>query len=115
MDQLTDTLAALADPTRRSILDRLTTGAASVGDLAQPFRMTQQAVSKHLACLERARLIEKRRVGRRNVCALRPEPLREVAAWMARYRELWEQSLDRLEDYLARLQTDPNPTDPTRS
>lgn len=97
MDSLSLTLAALADPTRRSILHRLTLGPASVTDLARPFDISQQAISKHLAYLEDARLIEKRREGRRHICTLNPEPLREVAEWTGDYRTFWEASFQRLE------------------
>jgi DNA-binding transcriptional ArsR family regulator len=105
VDQLTRTLAAAAHPTRRSILRRLAAGPATVGDLARPFRMSQQAISKHVACLAKARLIEKRRVGRRHVCRLRPAPIREVAEWAAEYRRFWEQSFERLDELLAELKS----------
>jgi len=98
------TLGALADPTRRSILGRLADGPATVGELAGPFRISQQAVSKHLAYLERARLVEKRREGRRHVCTLSPAPFKEVAAWVEHYRRFWDESFDRLGDYLHELQ-----------
>ena len=104
VDSLSATLAALSDPTRRSILARLAGGPASVGELAGPFRISQQAVSKHLAYLERARLVEKRRKGRRHVCTLRPAPFREVADWVEHYRRFWELSFDRLEEYLRGLE-----------
>ena len=81
---MSTTLAALADPTRRSILGRLASGSATVGELAGPFRISQQAVSKHLAYLERARLVEKRREGRRHFCRLSPAPFKEVADWVGR-------------------------------
>jgi DNA-binding transcriptional ArsR family regulator len=100
VDSLSATLAALSDPTRRSILARLATGAATVGELAGPFRMTQQAVSKHLSYLERAGLVEKRRKGRSHVCTLRPAPFREVSDLVEHYRRFWELSFDRLEEYL---------------
>ena len=100
VDALSTTLAALSDPTRRSILSRLAAGPASVGQLAGPFRMSQQAVSKHLAYLERARLVEKRRQGRSHVCTLRPAPFKEVADWVEHYRIFWEEGFDRLEKYL---------------
>jgi len=103
VDSLGTTLAALADPTRRSILERLANGPATVGELAGPFRISQQAVSKHLAYLERARLVEKRREGRRHVCTLSAVPFREVADWVEHYRHFWEQSFDRLDDYLREL------------
>jgi DNA-binding transcriptional ArsR family regulator len=104
VDSLSATLAALSDPTRRSILARLAGGPASVGEVAGPFRISQQAVSKHLAYLERARLVEKRRKGRRHVCTLRPAPFREVADWVEHYRRFWELSFDRLEEYLRGLE-----------
>jgi DNA-binding transcriptional ArsR family regulator len=104
VDSLTVTFAALTDPTRRSILERLAGGPASVSDLAGPFRMSQQAVSKHLAYLQRAKLIVKHRRGRRHFCRLRAKPIREVASWAERYRIQWEQKLDRLDALLKELQ-----------
>lgn len=109
VDSLTVTLAALTDPTRRSILERLAGGPASVSDLAGPFRMSQQAVSKHLACLQRARLIEKRRKGRRHFCRLRAAPIKKVADWAEHYRIQWEQKFDRLGAYLKELQRNKKP------
>ena len=103
MDQLTATFGAFADPTRRSLLDRLARGPASVSELARPFRITQQAVSKHLAFLERAGLIAKRREGRQHFCALRLERFQEAASWMEETRKLWEERLDRFEEYLVEL------------
>jgi len=100
VDSLSTTLAAVADPTRRSILDRLANGPAPVGDLAEPFKMSQQAVSKHLAYLEQAGLIQKRREGRLCICSLRPKALREVADWTERYRQLWELNFQRLDALL---------------
>jgi len=104
VDELTPILAALADPTRRSILDRLRRGPATVGEIARPLRMTQQAVSKHVAKLERARLVDKRRVGRRHVCTLNAGPVSLVDAWVAPYRRLWEERLDRLAAHLDLMQ-----------
>jgi DNA-binding transcriptional ArsR family regulator len=109
VDSLTVTFAALTDPTRRSILERLAAGPACVNELAGPYRMSQQAVSKHLAYLQRARLIEKRRSGRRHFCRLRPAPIRDVSDWASRYRALWEGKLDRLESYLKELQKNKRP------
>ena len=103
VDSLSTTLAALSDPTRRAILARLATGAATVGELAGPFRVSQQAVSKHLAYLERARLVDKRRKGRSHVCTLRPAPFKEVSDLVEHYRRFWELSFDRLEEYLRGL------------
>ena len=105
VDRLSITLAAVSDPTRRALLERLRRGPASVGELAEPFRMSQQAVSKHLAYLEKARLVAKRRQGRVHVCRLNPTPLREVAEWAATYRAFWDQSFDRLDAYLRMLQS----------
>jgi DNA-binding transcriptional ArsR family regulator len=100
VDSLSTTLAAVADPTRRSILQRLAHGPAPVGDLAEPFDMSQQAISKHLACLEGAGLISKRRDGRVSICSLRPKALREVAEWTEGYRPLWELNFQRLDALL---------------
>lgn len=101
MDPLSSTLSALADPTRRAILARLTLGESSVKDLARPFAMSLPAVSKHLKVLERAHLIERSRTAQWRPCRLAPEPLREVAAWIEPYRRLWE---DRLDLYLKDIQ-----------
>jgi DNA-binding transcriptional ArsR family regulator len=98
-------MAAAADPTRRAILARLAEGPASVNDLARPFRMTQQAVSKHVACLERARLIQKRREGRLHICTLNAKPLEEIAGWAEGFRELWTANYQRLDALLDVLQT----------
>src|SRR5262247_740784 len=95
------TFAALADPTRRAILVRLARGQASVQELAEPFDMSLPAISKHLKVLERAGLIARGREAQRRPCRLEAEPLREVADWVAGYREFWEQRLDRLEAYLS--------------
>ncbi len=106
-DQLTNTFAALADPTRRAILVRLSKGERSVSELAQPFEMTLPAVSKHLKVLEKAGLIERSRAAQYRPCKLNAKPLREAAQWVEQYRQFWEQRLDRLEDYLATLQGKP--------
>ncbi len=103
VDNLSTTFAALSDPTRRLIVDRLTRGPATVNELAAPFSISQQAVSKHLAYLERARLIEKRREGRQHICALTPDAIREVAQWAEKYRRFWEASFDKLDEYLQHL------------
>src|SRR6476469_9797742 len=94
-DSLTTTFAALADPTRRAILVRLAKGEATVGDLAAPFELTPPAISKHLKVLRRAGLIEQGRQAQWRPCRLKPEPLRDVADWIAQYRAHWEVSLDR--------------------
>ncbi len=106
VDSLSATLSALSDPTRRAILSRLVAGPATVGELAEPFHMSQQAVSKHLAHLERARLVEKRREGRRHVCSLRPAPFKEVSELVEHYRVFWEQALYRLDAYLRATQAE---------
>ena len=102
-DRLTTTFAALADPTRRAILARLALGETSVLKLAEPFDMSLPAVSKHLKVLERAGLISRGRDAQRRPCRIEGAPLREVAEWMTAYRQFWEESLDRLEDYVREL------------
>ena len=103
-DQLDRTFAALADPTRRAILARLATGEASVTELAEPFAMTLPAVSKHLKVLERAGLIARGRERQWRPARLRAKPLKDVAEWAERYRQFWEESYDRLDEYLEDLQ-----------
>jgi DNA-binding transcriptional ArsR family regulator len=93
--------AALADPTRRRIVSRLTRGEARVTDLAQPFHMSLNAVSKHVKVLERAGLVRRERLGREHYLHLRAAPLREVARWTSRYERFWNQRLDALEQFLA--------------
>jgi DNA-binding transcriptional ArsR family regulator len=105
-DHLSSTFAALADPTRRAILARLAQGEASVKDLSSPFEMTQPAISKHLRVLERAGLIEQGRQAQWRPRRLRAEPLREVADWVDGYRRHWEESFERLDDYLREVQGD---------
>src|SRR6266487_593976 len=103
-DQLDRTFAALADPTRRAILARLATGEASVTELAGPFEMSMPAVSKHLKVLERAGLIARGRERQWRPARLEAGPLKEVAEWTERYRRFWEESYDRLGEYLEELQ-----------
>ncbi|MFF5262566.1 ArsR/SmtB family transcription factor [Actinomadura viridis] len=103
-DQLTVTFAALADPTRRAILERLAEGEATVGQLAEPFDLSLPAVSKHLKVLQKAGLVEQGRQAQWRPCRLRAEPLQEVAVWMSRYREFLGESFDRLDAYLKDLQ-----------
>ena len=105
-DELDRTFAALADPTRRAILARLAAGEASVGELAAPFEMSLPAVSKHLKVLERAGLIARGRERQRRPARLEADRLREVAEWAEQYRRFWEESYDRLEEYLEELQDD---------
>ena len=104
-DALSSTFAALADPTRRAILARLTLGETSVTDLAKPFNMSMPAVSKHLKVLERAGLIARGRSAQWRPCRLDAGPLKEIAGWIEEYRRFWEQSFDRLDDYLREIQT----------
>src|ERR1700742_1643772 len=106
-DHLTATLSALADPTRRAILARLAHGEASVNELAEPFEMSLPAVSKHLKVLERAGLISRGRTAQWRPCRLEAAPLREVAEWVGVYRRFWEDSFDRLGEYLEGLQALP--------
>jgi DNA-binding transcriptional ArsR family regulator len=103
-DQLSLTFAALADPTRRAILARLASGEASVKELAEPFEMSLPAVSKHLKVLERAGLIERGRQAQWRPARLDAGPLRDVSEWVERYRKFWEESFDKLAEYLQELQ-----------
>lgn len=100
---LDTTFAALADPTRRAILARLVQGEASVQELAEPFAMSQPAISKHLKVLERARLISRGRDAQRRPCRLEAQPLAEANEWLERYREAWEQNFQRLDALLEEL------------
>jgi DNA-binding transcriptional ArsR family regulator len=102
-DDLSLAFAALADPTRRGILARLAEGEATVGELAEPFDMSQQAVSRHLQVLERAHLISRRRRAQTRPCRLEPGSLDHVAEWIARHRQLWDERYDRLDDHLDTL------------
>jgi DNA-binding transcriptional ArsR family regulator len=104
-EQLDLTLTALADPTRRAILARLAQGDATVNELAEPFDLSQPAISKHLKVLERARLISKGRSAQFRPCRLEAEPLRELASWVEQYRRHWDDRLDRLDAYLRKVQT----------
>ena len=99
-DHLSTTLAALADPTRRAILARLSLGERTVTELAEPFAMSLPAVSKHLKVLERAGLITRGREAQWRPCRLEAGPLRDVAEWLEHYRQFWDESLDRLEAFL---------------
>jgi DNA-binding transcriptional ArsR family regulator len=104
--ELDATFAALADPTRRAILDRLGQRSCTVTELAKPFPISLPAISKHLRVLERAGLISRRREGRRHMCQLKAEPMRRASEWLERYRAFWEARLDALE---AHLQQDHEP------
>ncbi len=98
------TFSALADPTRRAMLSRLSCGEASVQELAKPFKMSLPAISKHLKVLERAGLISRRRNAQWRPCRLKALPLKGAVDWLERYRQFWEESFDRLEEYLGELQ-----------
>jgi DNA-binding transcriptional ArsR family regulator len=108
-DLLDATFAALADPTRRAILARLAEGEASVTELAEPFAMTQPAVSKHLKVLERAGLVSRGRDRQRRPCRLEAEPLRAATDWLASYRRFWGESYERLDELLADLRHEEEP------
>ena len=105
VDELSNVFAALSDPTRRRILDRLTHGPAIVNDLVQRFEISQQGISKHVAYLERAHLIVKVKRGREHVCTLKVDAVREVAEWAEGYRRFWEARLDKFGEALARKRT----------
>jgi DNA-binding transcriptional ArsR family regulator len=104
-DTLSTTFAALADPTRRAILSRLTAGEATVTELAAPFEISLPAVSKHLKVLERAGLIARGREAQWRPCRLEAAPLKDADEWIERYRRFWEESFDRLDAYLQEVQT----------
>ena len=103
-EQLDATFAALADPTRRAILARLASGEASVTELAEPFKMTQPAISKHLKVLERAGLITRSREAQFRPCRIEPKALQDIDDWLEHYRRFFEESFDRLDSYLKTLQ-----------
>src|SRR4249919_2780504 len=103
-DHLSAIFAALADPTRRAIIARLAEGPGTVTELAAPFDLSLPAVSKHLRVLQRAGLVEQGRQAQWRPCRLKSEPLRDVASWIGQYRRHWEESVERLDDYLKELQ-----------
>lgn len=107
VDQLNSTFAALADPTRRAILARLTEGEATVTELAEPFDVSLPAISKHLKVLERAGLIARGRTAQWRPCRLEVAPLRAANDWLERYRQFWEGGFDRLDEHLRELQKEP--------
>lgn len=108
---LSTTFAALADPTRRAILKRLSSGEKSVMELAKPFDMTLPAISKHLKVLERAGLIRRSREAQWRPCRLRAAPLKKASDWIENYRQFWEDRLERLDEYLQELQSRETNTD----
>jgi DNA-binding transcriptional ArsR family regulator len=97
VNRLDATFAALSDPTRRAMLERLSHGPATVHGLTEPFALSQQMISKHIANLVRARIVIKKKRGRESVCTLRPEAIKTVSDWATRYRRFWEESLDKLD------------------
>ncbi|WP_342250767.1 ArsR/SmtB family transcription factor [Sphingomonas sp. OTU376] len=105
MDALSNTFAALADPTRRAILARLALGEANVGEIAQPFAISGPAVTKHLKVLEQAGLISRSRVAQQRPARLEPEALRAASEWLGEYRRFWDAKFDDLDAYLAKLRT----------
>lgn len=111
-DPLSSTFAALADPTRRAILDRLASGEKTVNQLAEPFEMSLPAISKHLKVLERAGLITRSQTAQWRPARLQAEPLKEAADWLQQYRQFWEGQFDRLDEYLQELQSKEEPHDP---
>jgi len=113
LDELTLTFQALADPTRRAILARLSEGEATVNELAEPFDMSLPAISKHLKVLRRAGLISQGRQAQWRPCRLETAPLKEAVDWVERYRRTWEERFDRLDAYLAELKEE-EPDDPKR-
>jgi DNA-binding transcriptional ArsR family regulator len=115
MNDLDATFAALADPTRRAILARLAGGEASVTELAEPFAISLPAISKHLKVLERAGLIARGREAQWRPCRLEAAPLREVADWVAHYKRFWDESFDRLDEYLREIQEKEKKKDVSRT
>ena len=97
VDRLGTTFAALSDPTRRAMIERLSRGPASVHGLTEPFALSQQMISKHIAYLVRARIVSKTKRGRESICTLRPKAIKTVSDWASSYRQLWEERFDRLE------------------
>jgi DNA-binding transcriptional ArsR family regulator len=108
-DPVSDVFAALADPTRRAILARLSTGEATVNELAEPFPISVQAISKHLNVLEKAGLITRIRDAQWRRCRIEPAPLRTLAEWVAQYRRLWDERYDTLDEYLRDVQKQQQP------
>lgn len=110
-DHLSTVLAALSDPTRRAILERLASGEATVTELAEPFAMSLPAISRHLKVLERAGLIERGREAQWRPCRIKTEPLKDVSDWLEHYRHFWEESFERLDEYLQEVQSKESKSD----
>jgi DNA-binding transcriptional ArsR family regulator len=113
-DELSTTFAALADPTRRAILSRLAAGEATVGQLAEPFALTQQAVSKHIKVLERAGLISRSKAAQARPCRIEPARFEDAAEWIGRHRRVWRERYDRLDTHLSDIQTEDRRPDNNR-
>jgi DNA-binding transcriptional ArsR family regulator len=103
VDRLGTTFAALSDPTRRAMVERLSRGPASVHVLTEPFELSQQMISKHVAYLVRARIVIKTKRGRESICRLRPESIKAVSDWAINYRQFWEESFDKLDVVVKRM------------
>jgi len=103
VDRLDTTFAALSDPTRRAMIERLSQGPASIHGLTEPFALSQQMISKHIAYLVRARIVIKTKRGRESVCTLRPEGIKTVSDWASNYRRLWEERFDNLDEVLKQM------------
>jgi DNA-binding transcriptional ArsR family regulator len=103
VDRLGAAFAALSDPTRRAMVERLSRGPVSVHGLTEPFALSQQMISKHVACLVRARIVIKTKRGRESICTLRPQAIRTVSDWAISYRRFWEESFDRLDVVVQRM------------
>ena len=103
VDRLSTTFGALSDPTRRAMVERLSRGPASVHGLTKPFALSQQMISKHVACLVRARIVVKTKRGRESICTLRPEAIKTVSDWAISYRQFWEESFDKLDVVVQRM------------
>ncbi|HEU4415733.1 MAG TPA: metalloregulator ArsR/SmtB family transcription factor [Candidatus Angelobacter sp.] len=106
VDSLGTTFAALSDPTRRAMIERLSRGPASVHGLTKPFALSQQMISKHIAYLVRARIVIKTKRGRESICSLRPEAIRTVSEWAISYRQLWEERFDRLDAVVKQMKAE---------
>jgi len=103
VDRLGTTFAALSDPTRRAMIERISRGPASVHGLTEPFALSQQMISKHIAYLVRARLVTKTKRGRESICTLRPQAIKAVSDWAISYRRFWEESFDKLDEVVKRM------------
>ena len=115
VDSLDTTFAALSDPTRRAMIERLSRGPASVHGLTEPFALSQQMISKHIACLVRARIVIKTKRGRESICTLRPQAIKTVSDWAISYRQFWEESFGKLDGVLKQMKEEEVRDDKKRS